>query len=102
MEDTQSMEIKRLLKKVYPTAQFQVWIHKYSMGESINVRTDLIKSEKVADAGSYTGYSAQTTEEGKKHRGVIEKLLSKYKSVDRDQWGEILSGGNTFLFVGEL
>mgnify|MGYP001558711498 CR=1 FL=1 len=35
MRDTRGTEIKRLLRSLYPEAQFQVHLEKYSMGESI-------------------------------------------------------------------
>lgn len=30
---------------------------------------------------------------------VVSKIAKKYESIDRDQFGEVLSGGNTFIFV---
>jgi hypothetical protein len=36
-----------------------------------------------------------------KHYYDIEKLIHKYESIDRDQYsGEILLGGNTYVFMG--
>lgn len=93
MRDTRSTEIKRILRKAYPKAQFKVWIHKYSMGESIYVRTDLIKKDSTG---------LPTIEESNEYTKAIRKLLSGYESIDRDQWGEILGGGNTFLFIQGL
>jgi len=76
------------LKKKYPKAQFRVWIHKYSMGEAIYVKTDLIQNRGI-DATSETALT-------------IRRLLREYESVDHDEWGDILSGGNTFLFIEKL
>jgi hypothetical protein len=100
MRDTRSTEIKKILKNAYPEAQFRVRIHKYSMGESIHVNTDLIKREKVSEefGVDIIGYSKKATEV----LGHIETLLRGYESIDRDQWGDILGGGNTFLFIEEL
>ncbi len=101
MRDTRSHEIKKLLKKSYPNATFKVFIDKYSMGESINVRTDAFKIDQAPDPRGY-GYVMQATEENDQIRKNIKSLLSEYESVDRDQTGEILSGGNTYLFVQDF
>ena len=101
MRDTRSTEIKKLLKKFYPNAIFNVRIHKYSMGESINVSTNAFKVEQVPDPRGY-GFINQTSEQDACNRDHIKKLLSEYERVDRDQWGDILSGGNTFLFIESI
>jgi hypothetical protein len=101
MKDTRSTEIKKILKKEYPGAKFSVRIDKYSMGESINVRTDAFHIDQVADPRGY-GYINQASEKDAAIRTNIKELLAKYEDIDRDQWGEILSGGNTFLFVEEF
>jgi hypothetical protein len=102
MRDTRSYEIKRIIKKAFPNAIVKVFIDKYSMGESINIRTDLIKRTIVADPRGYgtVGYFTDEVKENLKH---LELLLKDYQSVDRDEaTGEILSGGNTYLFIDEL
>lgn len=101
MRDTRSYEIKRLLKKHYPNAQVKVRIDKYSMGESINVKTDAFVIGKKPDPRGW-GYVYDVTDKDEKIRQNIKKLLSCYESVDRDQWGEILSGGNTYLFIDSM
>ena len=101
MRDTRSTEIKRLLKKYYPNAQFKVQIHKYSMGESINVRTNAFKIEQIPDPRGYE-YITRVSEQSQTNRDHIKSLLRSYQSIDRDQWGEILSGSNTYVFVDEL
>jgi hypothetical protein len=100
MRDTRGSEIKALLKKNYPGAKFSVRLDKYSMGESINVHTDLLVREKIEyPTGGFTyGYSDATVAKMRE----IKSLLSEYESVDRDQYGEILSGGNTYLFIEPL
>ena len=99
--DTRSNEIKKLLKKEFPFAVFTVKIDKYSMGESINVRTNAYHTDVLPDPRGF-GYIREITKENKAIKNKIHELLYKYESVDRDQWGEILSGGNTYLFIEEL
>src|SRR5687768_6554665 len=101
MRDARSTEIKKLLKKYYPNAQVKVRIHKYSGGESINVRTNAFKIEQFPDPTGY-GYINRPSEQSQTNRDHIKSLLSSYQSIDRDEWGEILSGGNTYLFIDEL
>ena len=118
--DTRGTEIKRLLKALYPTAQFQVRLHKYSMGESINVYTDLLEAgqyaddiwttenrmrvqESVTDAEyqAYQAYKAMLLKNTETTRR-LRADLSGYERVDRDERGEILSGGNTYLHISRL
>lgn len=101
MRDTRSSEIKKLLKKYYPNAIFKVRIHKYSMGESIYVTTNAFTFEIVPDPVGY-GSIRKMSEQDRENKHYIEKLLQDYESVDRDESGDILSGGNTFLFVESL
>ena len=101
MRDTRSYEIKKLLKKYYPNAKFEVRIDKYSMGESINIRTNAFKIDQVPDPRGY-GYVMQASEQDATTRDHIQKVLRDYEKIDRDQWGEILSGGNTYLFVQDM
>ncbi len=97
-----STEIKKLLKSEFPDAIFKVRIHKYSMGESINVNTDLLQREKVEDTGSYLGYSMKMTDQSKRNLEQIKNLIGDHEHLDRDESGDILSGGNTFLFIETL
>lgn len=102
MRDRRSTEIKKLLKRFYPNAKFNVYIHKYSMGESINVRTNAFKIDQIPDPRGY-GYINQTSEQDQTTRDHIKRVLKDYESVDRDEGtGEILCGGNTFLFIETL
>ena len=99
MRDTRSYEIKRILKKEFPNAKVNVYISKYSMGESINVKTDLVPREKLVDPSGY-GYTEKITDIGLINLNRMKMLLREFESVDRDEaTGEILSGGNTFLFI---
>lgn len=100
MKDTRSQEIKKLLKVDFPEALFRVRIHKYSMGEAIYVKTNLVKREQLRV--EFNVPVIGHTEETKNNIQTIKEKLTKYQSIDRDQWGEIMSGGNTFLFVEEL
>ena len=97
MKDTRSYEIKRIIKKEFPQAKVRVHINKYSMGESINVDTDICTRELVLD--EFGRSTHPYTEQGKKNLDKLRELLHSYESVDRDQFGEILSGGNTYLFI---
>ena len=99
MKDTRGYEIKALLKKHYPGAKFSVRLSKYSMGESINIQTDLLKRDLV-DHGGYSSY--EYSKETIAKMNEIKALVKGYESVDRDQYGEILSGGNTYLFVDPI
>jgi hypothetical protein len=100
--DNRGTIIKGIIKKAYPSATVRVRLDKYSMGESINVRTDAFKIDQVADPRGY-GYINDISEKDKAIRDNIKRLLSEFESIDRDSaTGEILSGGNTYLFIGEL
>ena len=102
MRDTRSFEIKQLLKKYYPNAIFKVKIDKYSMGESINIRTNAFKIDLVPDTQRGFGMMYKASEQDSTTRDHIKNILAKFEDIDRDEQGEILSGGNTFLFVGEI
>lgn len=123
--DSRGQEIKRLLAKHYPAATFRVRIHKYSMGKSIHVQTNLLQEilPTVQLHGETVWLSAldckanrQETLTGEEWDALwayrkaikarhdqaeeIKRVLSGYESIDRDSaTGEILSGGNTYLFV---
>ena len=71
--------IRQDLKKTFPNIKFSVRSDVYSMGSSININ-----------------YS------GDIERSEVEKVVQKYEQIDRDQYGEILSGGNMFVFVNKL
>ncbi len=119
--DNRSYEMKKLLQKTYPTAKFTVKIHKYSMGESIYVKTDLIKAWTQEDSDNdwkkrtramgsepfIITDSIKATEAKSEHNEVIRKeievLLAPFWHIDYDSYsGEILSGGNTYMNIGEL
>ena len=68
-------ELRRNLKDKFPNCKFSVKSCNYSMGSSIYVYwTDGPKKDDV------------------------ESIANNFESIDRDQWGEILSGGNRFVF----
>jgi hypothetical protein len=97
MRDTRSTDIKKLLKQHFPNAVFSVRIHKYSMGESIRVETDAFSYTTTQDE---SGFGWRKEWQNKEAKDQIQLLLKEYESFDRDEMtGEILSGGNTFLFV---
>jgi hypothetical protein len=119
--DNRSYEMKKLLQKQYPTARFTVKIHKYSMGESIYVKTDLIKAwtqedsdndwkkrtRAMGDQPFIITDSIKATEAkseaNEKIRHEIEALLKNFWHIAYDSYsGEILSGGNSYINIGEL
>jgi len=104
MRDQRSQEIKKILKKCYPDAQFKVRINKYSMGESIHIYTDLLIILPNKPVEEYTEKENIEREKSmafnQTERERIQNLLSEFSHIDRcDITGEILSGGNTYLFV---
>lgn len=118
--DTRGMEIKRLLQAKYPQATFQVRLEKYSMGERINISTDLLQEAAWTDEicridqamrnhedvseGDYKAlkaYQEQTVKNNEIHR-QLKADVRAYEHVDRDERGEILSGGNTYVFIHRL
>lgn len=115
--DNRSSQIKKILKKAYPTAFFSVRIDKYSMGESINIKTDLFK-ESAFKQESYAlecklnreGLAGddfakwqdikKTNEYNRNLEKELHSLVMNFQHVDYDKYsGEILSGGNTYLFI---
>lgn len=70
-------KLRKELKEAYPNTKFSVRSEKYSMGTSINV--------------SWTDGAAQDK---------VEEILKKYEDLRMDEsTGEILSGGNRFVFA---
>ncbi len=119
--DNRSYEMKKLLQKQYPTAKFTVKIHKYSMGESIYIHTDLIKAWTPEDSNNdwkqrtramgsepfeITDSIKATRAKSKQNeviRHEIEALLKNFWHIDYDSYsGEILSGGNTYINISKL
>lgn len=118
--DTRGQEIKRLLAAQYPTAHFRVRLHKFSMGESIHVKTDLLKESPYSHdiyaldcrqnrgehltEDEYTRWMAYRTvlAHNRQMSQDIRTHLIRYESIDRDQFGEILGGGNTYLNIERL
>lgn len=102
MRDNRSFIIKQLLKKYYPNAKFEIRISKYSMGESINIRTNAFKIDQVPDPRGY-GFINQASEQDATTRTHIKGLLTGFENIDRDPGtGEVLCGGNTFLFLSDF
>jgi len=68
-------ELRRNLKDRFPNCKFSVRSRNGSMESCIDVYwTDGPKKDDV------------------------ESIANNFESIDRDQWGEILSGGNRFVF----
>ncbi len=112
--DKRSFEIKKTLNKQYPENRFKVRIEKYSGGESINIHTDILKDNWHSDAVWRVEAGANPTSDDidkyNKYRAIqeynktktteIKKLIGSYESLDIDEiTGEILLGGNTYLFI---
>ena len=68
-------EIRQTLKKRFPLTKFSVRSKPYSMGSSINV----------------SWLDGPTRKE-------VEAIANQKRQVRRDEYGEILSGGNQFVF----
>jgi len=112
--DKRYVEIKKLLGKEFPKAKFKVKISKYSLGESINIYTDLMPEWTAEDSDNYWKLSGhivdEITDSIKKTVGKIEtaRLLRErigellFWHVDRDAFGEILGGGNSYLHIERL
>ncbi len=115
MRDNRSYKIKRILKNKFKNAKFKVRIEKYAGGESIHIYTDLLndlkeytqlelklrKGEKI-DMDKYL----EEEKKFKKNEEIIneiKKLLKDFYHIRYDEYTrEILSGGNTILFVERL
>ena len=114
MRDNRSIEIKKILKEAFPSASFKVRIEKYRGGESIYVYTDALKDDKqfyelqrqLAQGKAIASDEYEEAEETHKHNERIKEkirlLLKGYEHIQKDYYGEILSGGNTFLFIEKL
>lgn len=104
MRDKRAYEIKRILKKAYPEATFRVKIDKYSMGESINVYTSLIDDIRGMTEKEKIDYKINNNSEPYNDLlTCLRKELKGYENIFRDEiTGEILSGGNTYLFFGGI
>ncbi len=68
--------IRKDLKKAFPGANFSVRSSRYSMGSSIHVRW--VDGPSTND---------------------VEEILHRYERIDRDAGGNILKGGNRFIFA---
>ena len=68
--------IRQDLKKAFPGANFSVRLSRYSMGSSVDVR--------------WVDGPAQKD---------VETIIEVHERIDRDAGGNILSGGNRFIFA---
>ena len=108
--------IKKILKENFPTATFRIKTKLFSGGKSIDIYTSLLadidynrKRElemKLQDNGldESEWIELQEIERdidwNEDIRQKIKSLLKDYWSVDYDEiTGEVLSGGNCYLFV---
>lgn len=71
----QAKEIREALKEAFPGVKFSVRTSNYSMGSSISVKWVDFPTVKT-----------------------VEEIANKYETVRYDEMGEILSGGNHFIF----
>jgi len=117
--DMRSYEIRRKLEMAFPNYTFRVKCKKYAGGESFEIYTDMLNipfehttavwraerdfnnatEEEKAEFLSYR----KRLEENKKAEEKIMGVVKDYEKIDYDKAsGEILSGGNTFVFVHYL
>jgi len=119
MKDMRSYEIKKILKKKYPGSVFRVRIDKYSLGESINIYTDLLQQlperfnqicwkieigeeETTEEERRIYFEGRRILEENKKYEDEIKSILKDFWHINYDEMGEILNGGNTYLYICSL
>lgn len=77
-EDAAAIRKELKTRHGWTSRQISVRADNYSMGSSIHVT---IKDASIPSR-------------------VVEAIANKAESIDRDQWGEILSGGNRFVHCG--
>lgn len=102
--DNRTYQIKRILKKEYPDAKFSVRIEKFSMGESIEIITDLLPPQPKVPKEIVNDYN-ETTEFLKPWLGGCREIENNIRILLKDFWnvrrdlatGDILGGGNTYL-----
>jgi len=114
-----TVEIKKILKENFPTATFRIKTKNFAGGKSITIYTDLIRLidyNKKRDLELKMQGEGLDNEEYKKLQRIertitwnklaeqnIKTLLKDFWSVDYDEYtGEILGGGNCYLFVERL
>ena len=115
--DKRSYIIRNILKSIYPNNSFRVIISKRVYDESIHVYTDLLEDIKYTDAvwrvDANKNPSVEDYLEAKKYHEKrlknqlierkIEQILKDFWHVNYDQrTGEILAGGNRYLFIERL
>jgi len=112
-------KIKKILRQRFPKATFRIRTQSFSGGKSIDIYTDLFREidhnrkrelelklqNQGLDSEEYK--ELQRTERdiawNRSLEGNIKKLLKDFWSVDYDEiTGEVLSGGNCYLFVEPL
>jgi len=83
MEDLRNLDvvekakrIRKILRQKYPNTNFTVRSDRFSMGEAVDIRYE---------DGPATN--------------KIEDIAKQFENIDRDETGEILSGGNSFVQV---
>jgi len=68
--------IRVILQKEFPQTKFRVRSDRFSLGEAVDIfYTDGPSTKKIGD------------------------IAKKFEDIDRDEFGEILSGGNSFVQV---
>jgi hypothetical protein len=117
MKDKRSYEIKKILKKEFPNNEFKVRIDKRSFTTSIDIYTDAVKflwqnnavwrveanaNPTQEDYDEYFKYK-KDFEKNKEIEEKIRNLVGHYEKIHYDEYtGEILGGGNTFVFIKPL
>ncbi len=118
VKEATGFALKGILKQNWPLANFSI---RKSRGSAWNVKTDLIINPfhaipniyELRDKMNNEGLDGKNWDDYKKFNALtkrnneveseIKALLRDYYHVDFCEFsGEILGGGNTFLFVSEL
>ena len=111
--------IKKILKKHFPKAKFKIKTRNSSLSKSIYIYTNLIQdydyirlkelelklqNEGLIDEESKEYHEIKKiVEQNKATQQKIKTILKDFWYVDYDKFtGEILGGGNCFLFVERL
>jgi len=108
-------KIKKILKKEFKDNTFKIRTKNYTGGKSIWIYTDAIKNtERLFELKRKlnTGLNekerqewnelTKTREKNREVEKKIKELLKEFYEVDYNEFGEIMAGGNCYLFIEPL